>query len=36
VLLAVETFPDTFRTVGNVIADLAVASIVGRGFRKAA
>ncbi|MDF0486683.1 cation:dicarboxylase symporter family transporter [Sphingomonas sp. H39-1-10] len=28
-LLAVETFPDIFRTVGNVTADLAVARIVG-------
>jgi Na+/H+-dicarboxylate symporter len=30
-LLAVETIPDIFRTVGNVTADLAVTRIVGRG-----
>ena len=30
-LLAIETLPDLFRTVGNVTADLAVARIVGRG-----
>ena len=29
-LLAVETFPDIFRTVGNVTADLTVARIVAR------
>lgn len=29
-LLAVETVPDIFRTLGNVTADLAVARIVGR------
>lgn len=29
-LLAVESVPDLFRTVGNVTADLAVARIVGR------
>jgi Na+/H+-dicarboxylate symporter len=34
-LLAVETFPDIFRTVGNVTADLAVASIIGRGSKGA-
>jgi Na+/H+-dicarboxylate symporter len=34
-LLAVETFPDIFRTLGNVTADLAVASIVGRSSREA-
>ncbi|CAN5487132.1 C4-dicarboxylate transporter DctA [soil metagenome] len=30
VLLAVETIPDIFRTLGNVSTDLAVARIVGR------
>ncbi len=30
ILLAVETIPDIFRTIGNVTADLAVARIVGR------
>jgi Na+/H+-dicarboxylate symporter len=30
ILLAVETVPDIFRTVGNVTADLAVARIVSR------
>ncbi|WP_246263273.1 dicarboxylate/amino acid:cation symporter [Caulobacter soli] len=30
VLLAVETIPDVFRTLGNVTTDLAVARIVGR------
>ncbi|WP_443025435.1 dicarboxylate/amino acid:cation symporter [Sphingomonas sp. Leaf231] len=30
VLLAIETLPDIFRTLGNVTADLAVARIVGR------
>ncbi|MEH3107667.1 MAG: cation:dicarboxylase symporter family transporter [Sphingomonas fennica] len=30
-LLAIETLPDIFRTLGNVTADLAVARIVGRG-----
>jgi Na+/H+-dicarboxylate symporter len=34
-LLAVETLPDIFRTLGNVTADLAVASIVGRGSTEA-
>jgi len=29
-LLAIETLPDIFRTLGNVTADLAVARIVGR------
>ena len=29
-LLAIETVPDVFRTLGNVTADLAVARIVGR------
>jgi len=29
-LLAVESVPDLFRTVGNVTADLAVTRIVGR------
>jgi Na+/H+-dicarboxylate symporter len=29
ILLAVETIPDIFRTVGNVTADMAVASLVG-------
>ena len=28
-LLAIETLPDVFRTLGNVTADLAVARIVG-------
>jgi Na+/H+-dicarboxylate symporter len=31
VLLAIETLPDIFRTLGNVTADLAVTRIVGRG-----
>jgi Na+/H+-dicarboxylate symporter len=31
ILLAVETIPDIFRTIGNVTADLAVTRIVGRG-----
>lgn len=30
-LLAIETVPDIFRTLGNVTADLAVTRIVGRG-----
>lgn len=30
-LLAIETLPDVFRTLGNVTADLAVTRIVGRG-----
>lgn len=30
ILLAVETFPDIFRTLGNVTADLAVTRIAGR------
>jgi Na+/H+-dicarboxylate symporter len=30
ILLAVETIPDIFRTLGNVTADLAVARVVGR------
>jgi len=30
-LLAVETIPDLFRTVGNVTADLAVTRLAGRG-----
>jgi Na+/H+-dicarboxylate symporter len=30
VLLAIETLPDIFRTLGNVTADLAVTRIVGR------
>lgn len=30
ILLAVETIPDIFRTIGNVTADLAVTRIVGR------
>ena len=29
-LLAIETLPDLFRTVGNVTWDLAIARIVGR------
>ena len=32
-LLAIETLPDIFRTLGNVTADLAVARIVGGGVR---
>lgn len=32
-LLAIETVPDLFRTLGNVTADLAVMRIVGRGGR---
>lgn len=32
-LLAIETLPDIFRTLGNVTADLAVARIVGRPVR---
>jgi Na+/H+-dicarboxylate symporter len=35
VLLAVETVPDIFRTLGNVTTDLAVARIVGRPRRGA-
>ena len=31
ILLAVETIPDIFRTVGNVTADVGVAAIVSRG-----
>ena len=30
-LLAIETIPDIFRTIGNVTADLAVTRLVGRG-----
>jgi Na+/H+-dicarboxylate symporter len=30
ILLAVETIPDIFRTVGNVTADIAVTAVVGR------
>ena len=30
-LLAIETLPDVFRTLGNVTADIAVMAIVGRG-----
>ena len=29
ILVAVEAVPDIFRTVGNVTADMAVASLVG-------
>jgi Na+/H+-dicarboxylate symporter len=29
-LLAVETIPDIFRTIGNVTADLAVTGMVAR------
>ena len=29
-LIAVETIPDTFRTVGNIVADLAVTGVVAR------
>ena len=29
-LVAVETVPDLFRTVGNVTMDVAVTSVVGR------
>jgi Na+/H+-dicarboxylate symporter len=35
-LLAIETLPDVFRTLGNVTADLAVARIVGRRVERAA
>ena len=35
ILLAVETLPDIFRTLGNVTTDLAVARIVGRPRRGA-
>ncbi len=31
VLVAVETLPDIFKTVGNIVADLALAAVVGRG-----
>ena len=34
-LLAIETLPDVFRTLGNVTADLAVARIVGREAKEA-
>jgi Na+/H+-dicarboxylate symporter len=34
VLLAIETLPDIFRTLGNVTADLAVTRIVGRSDRR--
>ena len=30
-LLAIETIPDIFRTIGNVTADMAVTRLVGRG-----
>ncbi len=33
-LLAVETVPDIFRTVGNVTADMAAARIIDRGSRE--
>lgn len=33
ILLAVETIPDIFRTVGNVTADIAATAIVARGER---
>jgi proton glutamate symport protein len=36
VLLAVETIPDIFRTLGNVTADLAVTRLAGRGSASAA
>jgi Na+/H+-dicarboxylate symporter len=29
-LIAVETIPDTFRTLGNVIADVAVTGVIAR------
>ena len=32
-LVAVETVPDLFRTVGNVTMDVAVTSVVGRDKR---
>jgi Na+/H+-dicarboxylate symporter len=35
ILLAVETIPDIFRTVGNVTADVAVTCLAGRGVREA-
>ena len=31
ILLAVEVIPDIFRTVGNVTADMAVTTMVGKG-----
>jgi Na+/H+-dicarboxylate symporter len=34
-LLAVETIPDIFRTVGNVTADIALTLIVDRREREA-
>jgi Na+/H+-dicarboxylate symporter len=36
VLLALDTIPDVFATVGNVTADLAATSIVAGGSRAAA
>jgi proton glutamate symport protein len=35
-LLAVETVPDIFRTIGNVTADLAVAAMSGKGAKGSA
>lgn len=32
-LIAVETIPDLFRTIGNVVADVAATAIVARGVR---
>jgi proton glutamate symport protein len=34
-LIAVETFPDIFRTLGNVTMDMAVTALVGRAHDKA-
>jgi proton glutamate symport protein len=31
ILIAVEVFPDIFRTLGNVTGDLAATSILARG-----
>jgi Na+/H+-dicarboxylate symporter len=35
VFLAVEVFPDIFRTLGNVTGDLAATSILARGVKAA-
>jgi len=34
ILIAVDTIPDIFRTLGNVTADLAAATVVGRYARR--
>jgi Na+/H+-dicarboxylate symporter len=36
ILLAVEVVPDIFRTVGNVMGDMAAAAIANRGGAPAA